>query len=580
MKRLFVFVSLFILKTIYAQNLNVLSTNPIKNSNVASISQIITIQFDQPIDTTYISDYFNVFSSYSGLSQFTLFVDPTLSIVRLEPIRNFSVGELVGVTIRPELLGSTGSTFNGYSFQFRVLPTLITPPCFEEPRIFSQFAGFGIHVVQINDDELPDLILYSQFFTDVLQNIGNGNFSLFQHIPYGGFSCATDMDLDENIDLIIGWSVFEQGSNGFFYYDSSLNVGNWDMNCDGYPDYVYYDLFTWPDSLTFIAIRYNNQGGQIGNPDTILVDTYISGLTVADFNNDGIQDISYFTNIFATPTGTGGENSVGIIYLDSQGDTLYRKVYNGEDFPFGGSIGMPFRIITGDFNNDEYNDILLQTNVDDLLIFNDRQGGFNSQNAQITGGGDLYHMAFSGDVNGDGWLDLVYNYTIGANEHASTVYLLNNSGILSTEQLIYEEEMARIDYSALADFDNNGAVDVISTWWNRGLYLHLNRLTNSVLLNESMSVDEFCLLGNFPNPFNSETTIAFYSPKLKKFEFIIYDITGKEVKRFPEENYFSGVNILRWDGRNNHGKEVSSGIYFFKKVEKSPGKSIRLIYLK
>lgn len=581
MKNIFIFIIIFMMKTLLSQDLSVISTDPVNNSNAATVSQIVSIQFDQSLDTTDIADQFLIWGSLSGLIPFNLSVDPSLSSVQLIPAINYMIGEQVNVTARQQIRGCSDSTFSGYLFKFSVIPTLSTPPYFEQTRKFVQFNNFYILPADINDNGSVDLILYG-YGTQILINDGTGNFSTFQTLPAGSYVKLTDMDLDSHKDLIIDDYVYEQGTDGFFHYDSSLTPGNWDMNRDGYPDFVYSSPLSTDDSLFCLTIGYNNKSGQIDHPDTLLIDTFITGLTVADFNNDGIQDIAYFTTIFATPTSVGGENSLRIAYLNSQGDTLYRNIYNGDDFPFGGDIGMPFAIISGDFNNDGYNDILLQTNVEDLLILNSTQGEFDTQNAQITGGGDQYHLAFSGDINGDGWLDLVYNYIIGANEHATTMYIMNNSGIFDTNKgiVIHEEEMAQINYSAIADFDYNGALDIVSTWESKGLYLHINHLSDLIPQTKSFNPGQFTILGNYPNPFNSETVIVFYSPKPQKFEFIIYDITGKEVRKYPNKLVFAGVNSLRWDGKDNFGKEVSTGIYFFKKREKTSRQTIRIICIK
>jgi parallel beta-helix repeat protein len=69
------------------------------------------------------------------------------------------------------------------------------------------------------------------------------------------------------------------------------------------------------------------------------------------------------------------------------------------------------------------------------------------------------------------------------------------------------------------------------------------------------------LIGNYPNPFNPSTTITYALPADSKVEVIIYDIMGREVKTLVNGNNGIGYKEVVWDGRNNEGRQVSSGIY-------------------
>ncbi len=73
---------------------------------------------------------------------------------------------------------------------------------------------------------------------------------------------------------------------------------------------------------------------------------------------------------------------------------------------------------------------------------------------------------------------------------------------------------------------------------------------------------EFYLYDNFPNPFNPTTKIAFEIPKQSEVRVIIYDILGRIVKQLVDETREAGYYEYTWDGRNDHGATVSSGLYF------------------
>ncbi len=75
---------------------------------------------------------------------------------------------------------------------------------------------------------------------------------------------------------------------------------------------------------------------------------------------------------------------------------------------------------------------------------------------------------------------------------------------------------------------------------------------------------EFHLYDNFPNPFNPTTKIAFELPIATRVKLVIYDALGREVRTLTDTEYPAGYIELSWDGRNESGTTVSSGIYFYR----------------
>lgn len=83
---------------------------------------------------------------------------------------------------------------------------------------------------------------------------------------------------------------------------------------------------------------------------------------------------------------------------------------------------------------------------------------------------------------------------------------------------------------------------------------------------ESGTIDEvrpipgsFSLSRNYPNPFNSSTTIRYDLPKQSHVEIEIFDIMGRSIKRLVSDNKSAGAYTVTWDAKN-----VSSGIYFYR----------------
>jgi len=76
------------------------------------------------------------------------------------------------------------------------------------------------------------------------------------------------------------------------------------------------------------------------------------------------------------------------------------------------------------------------------------------------------------------------------------------------------------------------------------------------------NVSSFLLYQNFPNPFNNKTKILFYIPTSKRVELIIYDILGQKIITLRNGVLTAGWNQIIWDGKNQNGMTVNSGIYF------------------
>ena len=74
----------------------------------------------------------------------------------------------------------------------------------------------------------------------------------------------------------------------------------------------------------------------------------------------------------------------------------------------------------------------------------------------------------------------------------------------------------------------------------------------------------FGLTQNYPNPFNNQTNIEYQlsSPSIVKFE--IFNLLGQKIKTLMNEEKSPGYYTLSWDGKNNYGESMNSGIYFIK----------------
>ncbi len=74
----------------------------------------------------------------------------------------------------------------------------------------------------------------------------------------------------------------------------------------------------------------------------------------------------------------------------------------------------------------------------------------------------------------------------------------------------------------------------------------------------------FELSQNYPNPFNPSTTIEFSAPRVEKAEVVVFNVLGQQVKSVFDGLTEVGVNRIVWDGTDNTGSAVASGVYFYR----------------
>ncbi len=69
---------------------------------------------------------------------------------------------------------------------------------------------------------------------------------------------------------------------------------------------------------------------------------------------------------------------------------------------------------------------------------------------------------------------------------------------------------------------------------------------------------------NYPNPFNPATTIEFYLAEPRRTQLRVFDVKGRLVRTLVDEGLDYGRHKYQWDGTNNNGQQVSSGVYFYR----------------
>ena len=91
---------------------------------------------------------------------------------------------------------------------------------------------------------------------------------------------------------------------------------------------------------------------------------------------------------------------------------------------------------------------------------------------------------------------------------------------------------------------------------------------------------EFKLYQNSPNPFNPTTVIAYNLPRDSKVNLVIYNMLGQEIRTLVDGYQDAGFKSVTWDGRDNSGKQVSSGVYLYTLNSSDYTQSLKMILLR
>ena len=184
----------------------------------------------------------------------------------------------------------------------------------------------------------------------------------------------------------------------------------------------------------------------------------------------------------------------------------------------------------------------------------------------------------TGDVNRDGRvsiLDLILvAQQLGKRVSAGSPVDINRDGIVSILDLIRVAQGIAGSPAAPAIGANSVDTATIEAWIAQarleddGSFAFKQGIKNLENLLASLIPEETALLANYPNPFNPETWIPYQLAESAEVTLTIYDINGQLVRRLALGHQAAGMyqsrsRAVHWDGRNQLGESVASGLYFY-----------------
>jgi ligand-binding sensor domain-containing protein len=99
-------------------------------------------------------------------------------------------------------------------------------------------------------------------------------------------------------------------------------------------------------------------------------------------------------------------------------------------------------------------------------------------------------------------------------------------------------------------------------------------------LKKSAVPKQLVIFGNYPNPFNPATTIEFVLPESGFVTMDIYTVTGQKIRSLLSENKTAGNHAVVWNGENDSGMSVSTGVYIVRLKTETESLNHRITLMK
>lgn len=303
----------------------------------------------------------------------------------------------------------------------------------------------------------------------------------------------------------------------------------------------------------FLAIDYNTQENIAGFPFTLGTNTEAAPI-IADVDNDGNPEI------IATISATGTIKAInhdGTVAFSHTMNKIIKQDVLVYDFDGNNTKDILFTTYDGYFHamsvdgeslpnfpinlNTSIEGNMLLSNLDGdgiCAVFGDVNGMLHAIKADASEAANFPinfndNLKFSpaiGDVNGDGNLNLaISNITamnlIDLKRPANSAWIMHRGNPGRTGDM----------FLASTDIEDLEVVTPVNA-----------------------------LMGNYPNPFNPETTISYNIQNAGLVSLDIYNIKGQKVKALVNDRQVAGRHNVVWNGKDDSNRNVASGVYFYK----------------
>ncbi len=313
------------------------------------------------------------------------------------------------------------------------------------------------------------------------------------------------------------------------------------------------------DDGGYIALGSTQSFGA-GDWDVYLIKTDANGDTIWTKTYGGVNlDQGYFLQqtddggyIIVGFTDPGaGKYDVYLIKTDNNGDTLWTKTYGGSEVDEGSWVertydgGYIIAASTNSFGEGGFDFYLIKTDADGDTVWTREYGGSGDDmalsvkqtndggyaliggTASFGGGNDVYLVKT--DADGDTVWTQNYGGDNGANEYGTSVLQAADGSLVFSGDASLDVWLVKVE-SGLDDVSDDNEIPI-----------------------------EYNSVNNYPNPFNSSTTIEYNLTKKQNVKLEIYNLLGQRITTLIDSYQQAGRHGVIWDAKGYPG-----GIYFYK----------------
>lgn len=204
-------------------------------------------------------------------------------------------------------------------------------------------------------------------------------------------------------------------------------------------------------------------------------------------------------------------------------------------------------------------------------------GGTPEQLTFLTGGTPIPALVYPSFSPDGTWLLFEYSHRIPEKNH-SFWYL--NAMNMNTGELF---ELIPDIWNSNAPRWSPGGKKIAYKYYNNIYILDFPSKSMTKILPTSVAETapvNFAITGNYPNPFNPSTTISFTLPETGRASLAIYNASGQNIRELVSGTLPAGKHSVVWDGRNQNGSAVSSGVYISRLMMRDKVTANRMLLMK
>ncbi len=389
-------------------------------------------------------------------------------------------------------------------------------------------------------------------------NNGNGTFAdpVYYTVPvHPRVVLAQDVDGDEDIDLLVTSqspqyqvAILYNNGSGVFEETKSLLAESalWDVRAEDLDGDDLLDIVAANSASNEFSVFINEADTGYADADTYGTNTGPHIIQPIDY--DGDKDVDLAISNFLS-------NNVSIAKNKGNGQFI-----SGGNLPTGSG---PNSLVAADLNGDLIPDLATANQVANTIsvMLSNGDGTFQTATTYSAFGGDPFHI-IAGDVDLDDDLDLIFI------DHYSNVVVVmpnNGDGTFSSGRLFSTGDTP--EGLAAADFDGDGDLDmVVANRYDKNISVFLNLINSPTGIddNEDILPRDFVLDQNYPNPFNPDTRIDFSLERRAHVDISIYNVLGQQLINLMSTTLAAGPHSVHWNGTDQSGREMPSGIYFYR----------------